>query len=745
MKFSTYEPTVNPNVMHNVPVHASRDLHVYGPQVVDPGNSAQWKALGQLALVGLEMNKKVTDGKVMQANNEYNRLMSEGTMALMQRKEENALNITDDYDKLQQRVLGEVRKKYGDFIGAGPGAEAFNNYTERDNITRREHMMKYQMAETERFHDTQYNNQLASCQQMVMDGGATDAAIEEGFNRGIGLLTSHFANYGPEKVREQARLFKGQLVASALQLAVNMGDYARIGEISGKYGSLLDPKTRITALSMLGKRQREAHDLRQANDMLSQLGRYATWEDMKNAVIEEMANKKGAAGLLNYGDSLVGKTMRNGRVGCAEAYIEITAPFLKFSAENQGETWVPNIYRAALQSSNVTVERFNGQQIPPGSGIIYVDAGDDPNDPEMLSHITVADGVGGYIGNSSSARDYEDENGETVRGDGCIVHAGSQDIDGLEIAWIIKPNDLAAAELSDLQIEEETNRRYALYQKKVNEIIASENRLIKQGRLEMQDLMNQGVMDLDQYRDVVNRYAIQDGVVNDNIRIPLETLLATEERRQDRAAAQAARHQPSGKVDPTLENYLIKAISTGGVKSANEIISFCNDAGITDPKEISKCTKLFDDYLENKGIFKISKDDFKTIEAYIPELEGVKGQAKAQMVSTIHTLSYLEAKKYMAQHDGEMPEEVELAGLVSKAFTENVVTGARTMENSFFGNWFGTPITISRADLAANGYVNCKYLGDGRYMLQKLNGAEWDYKNEEEVLAMMGRSGYVKP
>jgi len=738
MKFTSYDPVVNMGVMQNNPVHVSRDIHAYGPQ----SGGEQWKALGQLATIGLEMHKKVTDGKVMEANNEYNRLMSEGTMELMQRKEQNALNITEDYDKLQQKVLGQVKQKFGAFIGAGPGAEAFNNYTERDNVTRREHMMKYQMGETEKYQETQFNNQLASCQQMVMDGGATDAAIEGAYNRGVGLLQSKYANYGPEKVAEQERIFRGQLVASALQMAVNMGDYARMGALVGKYGSVLDARTRVATLSMLGKRQREAHDLHLANNLVSMYGTQATYEDILKGVQEELASKKGADGLLAYSESLTGKTMRNGRQGCCEAYIEQTAPFLKFSAENRDEVYVPNLFRAALQSNDVTVERFTGQHIPPGSGVIYVEKGDDPDDPEMLAHITMADGNGGYIGNSSGARDYEDENGNQVRGDGCIVHASDQEIDGLEIAWIIKPNDVVAQEMYALDANEIAARRWDLYQKEVSRIKVAERNVIQQAQTEMQDLLNHGVTDVEQYQAIVNKYAYTNGQVNDTIRVDLEKTVAAVERRNERAVEQAAKGRPSVKVDSTFDDFIVYGLSSGQLQSKDAILALCNEAGITDPKEQLKCLKRFDEYLNNKGVFAI---DYKTVDAYVPQLADVKGQAKVQMTSTVHELARLEAKKYMAEHNGEMPEDVQLASLVSKAFTENVVTGARTMENSWFGNWLGKPVTISRADLAANGYANAKYLGDGRYMLLKLDGTHADYVNEDEFLAMIGRSGYVEP
>lgn len=743
MKFSTYTPTVSPNTLHNVgitPTQASRDINAYGGR----GGGEQLGALANVAKMGLALQQKVADGKALEANAEYNRLMSDGTSALMQKKEGEALTIAEDYDKLQKNVLAQVNKKYGGYL-YGDARESFNAYTMRDDATRRSHMMQYQMAETDKYHETQFNNQLATCQEFVLGGGGTDAAINEAYNRGIGLLHSRYENYGDEKIKEQERIFKGQLVASALSMAVNMEDYKRMGDIAGKYASFLDPKTRVAVLSMLGKRQRAAHDLRQANDMFAQYGRNATLEDMKNAVIEEMRGRKGAGGLLAYAENIVGQTMENGRVGCAEAYMKLTAPYLKFSAENKDMRWCPDIYRAAMNSPDVTVEKYSGQEIPPGSGILYVEEGDDPGDAENLAHITMADGAGGYIGNSSSARDYEDENGETVRGDGCVVHAQSQEIDGLEIAYIIKPNDIAAKELSELEIEEEANRRYALYQKKVSETVAAENRLVKMGSLEMQDLMNQGVTDIEQYQAVVNKYAIQGGVVNDYVRIPLESIISAEERRQGKAAERAAKGKPSEKMDATLEDYLIQRISTGAIKSTDAIIDICNELGITDPKEQAKCTKIFEDYLENKGAFAISRDDYRTIEAYIPELEGVKGPAKVKMAETIHTLARMEAKKYMAEHDGEMPDNIQLAEMVSKAFTEKVDTGGRTMRDSMFGAWFSKPITISKADLAANGYANAKYIGDGEYMLLKLDGYNRDYKDEDEVLKMIGRSGYDEP
>ena len=138
MKFSQSPPVVNPNTIRNVPMQVSRDINVYGGK----GGGEMWGALANAAKIGLAMQQKVIDGKTLEANAEYNRLMSEGTSALMQKKEGEALHITDEYDKLQKDVLADVRKRYGNYIGFGAGAEAFNAYTMRDDATRREHMVK---------------------------------------------------------------------------------------------------------------------------------------------------------------------------------------------------------------------------------------------------------------------------------------------------------------------------------------------------------------------------------------------------------------------------------------------------------------------------------------------------------------------------------------------------------------------------------------------------------------------------
>lgn len=268
MKFSTHKPAVNPNTLHNiqmVPTRASRDINAYGGR----GGGEQWKALGQLSNIGLEMHKKAVDGKVLEANAEYNRLMSKGTTALMQRKEGEALNITDDYDELQKDVLGQVRKKYGSYL-YGDAQESFNAYTMRDDATRRSGVVKYQQAQTDAYRETQYNNQLAECRNAAVEGGGNLESVSGALNRMEAVVDSRFGEYGGEKLVEQKRIAAGQIVGDAVNMAISTGDYAKAEVLLSTYRGLLPTNAYIDARTKLHKQQEVRREYIAVDDIAMQ-------------------------------------------------------------------------------------------------------------------------------------------------------------------------------------------------------------------------------------------------------------------------------------------------------------------------------------------------------------------------------------------------------------------------------------------------------------------------------------------
>ena len=696
-------------------------------QYDNSGERALVKANAETGLVIAEgFNKwreQYDQGKVMEANNEYNRLMSEGTAELMQRKEEAALNIVQDYDKLHQKTMDKINKQYGQFIRFGKAAEAFNVYTGRDNNTRRQNMMKYQMAETDKFHETQYQNQLATCQQMAADGGFTDLSIDEACNRAEPLVRSRLANYGEEAVKQQMRAVKSEIVGQAFTFAVQSGDYARVGSLANKYGSMMDAKTRVTALSMLGKRQRNAHDLYVANDMVAKYGTNATYEDIKKSVESE---KRNGNNFSKRAESYLGVTMDEGRNGCVENVVKVLSGCSTFGANNVNQRNVGNLYRAALEeNSGASVFRYNGQTLREGDIMVYVTPGDDISNPDNFEHVTMSDGNGGYYGNSSSARDYVDENGDYVRGNGCSVHADEQEIDGYEIAYVIRPDDIAAKEMSDLEIEEETNRRWKIYQEKVGRIHTVNNQLVKQGTLRMADLRNHGVMDEEQYQAVVNEFAFQGGVVNDEVRISLETNMRQTLSVLEKEAAREAR-QASGvggasdgkkNSDPFFQSRIETLLRSGASREqCYKLIAEENPSGAKD------LLNFVDKYFAEEGKFAEKWGDYKDIVAQDCGLS--KNDPNFDFLYSQATdYAYELIQQYRAEHGGREPTAEQKKDYILDGMTKNQVD---TGERGWFGGVVYEESPLTRGQWLARGVYNDPAADHDRnrglYYVQTKNG-----------------------
>ena len=691
---------------------AAPEVHFTKPVGVsydNPGERALARVNADTAGVivkGYENWKEQYDsGKVMEANNEYNRLMSEGTAELMQKKQENALNIVQDYDKLHQKALDQVRKKFGAFINYGKPGQAFNIYTERDNNTRREHMMKYQMAETEAYHETQFNNQLAECQNLAAQGGYSDLSIEAGMNRANGFIEARYAQYGKEMIEQQKRVFQGEIVAGALQLAINMSDYKRVGEISNKYASLLDPKTRVTALSMLGKRQREATDLQVANNMIAKYGLNATWDDIYQDVERGAANGNGLQTFLREAQARLGVTMENGRDGCAEYVFEVLSKCSRFGRDNASIRWCGDALRAAERDgSGAQLLRYNGTS-KAGDIFVYFLEGDDITNFDNAMHVTVSDGNGGYYGNSSSAKDYVDENGNEVRGDGCGVHADSPDIDGYQIAYIIRPDDLATQAMTDLEKEEETNRRWKIYQEKVGRIQTANNHIISQGNLKMADLRNHGVMDEAQYQAVVNEYSFQNGVVNDDIRIPLETTMRTTlsvlEKEAAREAKQASGTGGSGdgkkNSDPLFQSKLETLLRSGA--SREQCLKLIDEENPTGGKDL---INFVDNYFAGEGKFAEKWGDYKDEVAAACDLP--KNDPSFDFLySQATNYAYELIMQYRDEHGGREPTAEQKKDYIIDGMTKNQVD---TGERGWLGGAVYKESPLTRGQWYARGVYN---------------------------------------
>jgi len=732
----------------------------------NPGERALAREGANMAGVfikGYENWKEQYDsGKVMEANNEYNRLMSEGTAELMQKKQENALNIVQDYDKLHQKALDQVRKKFGAFINYGKAGQAFNIYTERDNNTRRNNMMKYQIAETEAYHETQFNNQLTSCMEIVASGGYSDLAIESGINRALPLIQDRYKNYGKEMIQNQTMAAKRGIVESALAFASSMSDYARMQDICNKYKDAISPAKMSATLAAIGKRQQEAQTLAFNDRMWADLGPGATPEQVDEWIEKNYQGKhnqgQNARGhnlplFKQWDDNWADRPFSNGTLGtsgCAPTSMAMALSWAvgkyispvevaDYATNNglvasdgvHGADFVPAVaehYGVEMRQTSDKEEVINLLQ----KGIPVVAA----HDPGMFTdygHFLVYSGIdangrvmindpNGGVRHSDDATFSLDEIFNQESADYYVIDSAPQS-DGVGAVY--------DENFYRMDLEEAKQKGRADYNHRYNAYKATENITIGKAQDEMWDLMNQGIDDIEQYKAIVDKYAY-----NDHTRIAMEKTVSAIERRNEKAAEQGARRQPSEKVNETDMELVRDEISTGRADET-AITNYCAQRGITSTTEINKLMKLYKDYKNNKGEWAIPYDDIK---AYC-DIDERMIEDKKSFNKTFKRIARFQYYKMLADNKGQLFSgwEEDLADRVAKAFTEEYHGGQYVDK----GTWMNTEenVILPYRILAANGYDTIRQTGDDGYVLESADG-KYAYMSGEDIMKMKDLSGY---
>jgi len=733
----------------------------------NPGERALAREGANMAGViikGYENWKEQYDsGKVMEANNEYNRLMSEGTAELMQKKQENALNIVQDYDKLHQKALDQVRKKFGAFINYGKAGQAFNIYTERDNNTRRNNMMKYQLAETEAYHETQFNNQLAECQNMAAQGGYSDLSIEAGMNRALPLIQDRYRNYGKEMIQNQTMAAKRSIVENALAFATSMSDYSRMKDLCNKYKDAISPSKMAATLAVIGKRQQEAQTLNFHERMWADLGPGATPEQVEDWIETHYQGKQRQGQqqgnrlplYKQWDDNWQDVPFSQGTLGtsgCAPTSMAMAMSWATGKYINPVE-----VANYATENGLVASDGVHGADFVPAVAAHYgVEMRKTDDQEEVINllrkgiPVVAAHDRGMFTDNGHflvySGIDTDgrvminDPNGGVRHSDDAtfsldeIFNQESADYYVIDSVPQADSTDVSAVYDNDfykMDLEEAKKKALSDYQHRQNVYKATENITIGKARDEMQDLMNDGVEDVEQYRAIVNKYAY-----NDHTRIEMEKTVAAIERRNERAAEQGARRQPSVKVDETDMELVRDEISTGRADET-AIINYCAQRGITSATEVNKLMKLYKDYKNNKGEWAIPYDDIK---AYC-DIDDKMIADKKSFNKTFKRIARFQYYKMLADNKGQLFSgwEEDLADRVAKAFTEEYHGGQYVDK----GTWMNTEenVILPYRILAANGYDTIRQTGDNGYVLESADG-KYAYMSGEDIMKMKDLSGY---
>ena len=665
------------------------------------------------------MKDQVEQTQALAANNMYNKLMSEGTFELMQKKEEGALNITEEYDKLQQKTRDAVFAKYKGALRYGTGARAFNEFTERDNVTRRMNVMRYQQEQFEAYKDTQYKNALDVCNDTILEYGGNDAAIDMAFNRSDALIEGRWGGYGQEKVKEQQEVFRRQAVGQAMSLAMQTADFKRMDEICNKYGQYMDGNQRAAALGAVRKHAQQELEFGEAQNAIKELGIEASRDAVK-AWVQKNAhgNTQNTDGMYAFFKENIGKPYRLGGPEDGSGGTWDCGSFTKAC----GKTYGLNLLSRCADDQYVQLKEegrafSDPSELRTGDLVFWTGTGG-AEGQYGIAHVGIYDGKTGKVMQSGNH--------------------GVAEIDVNTYKVVGFGRGVTETPLSDMEIEERTDKIFGTLQKQLAVRDREDNRLFEQGQMAIMQLQNDG-----QYHSVAEYQSVITSIAGDNPRVSVKLMNSAmkagqadqaraEAAANRRAAAEAAALKISG---PEYRYELINALQTGKI-SPNDAY----DAIIGNPHMENSMRKelldVIDDYKTGKGAFKYDWGSIK--QAVKTGLGGYEnGMFDSNFAIAQDSTGYL-IREYQKDHNGEMPPQQWIIEKMAGEMAPMTISGS----GGFFG-FGGNKIDTNEAQLFNIGIASVVDAGNGESVVTLINGGgAYRIKTDDLINGMQnGKSG----
>lgn len=684
---------------------------------------AQEETGNVLAKGAMALKDQVEQTQALAANNMYNKLMSEGTFELMQKKEEGALNITEEYDKLQQKTRDAVFAKYKGVLRYGTGARAFNEFTERDNVTRRMNVMRYQQEQFEAYKDTQYKNALDVCNDTILEYGGNDAAIDMAFNRSDALIEGRWGGYGQEKVKEQQEVFRRQAVGQAMSLAMQTADFKRMDEICNKYGQYMDGNQRAAALGAVRKRAQQEMEFNEAQNAIKELGIEASRDAVK-AWVQKNAhgNTQNTDGMYAFFKENIGKPYQLGGPEDGSGGTWDCGSFTKAC----GKTYGLNLLSRCADDQYVQLKEegrafSDPSELRTGDLVFWTGTGGEEGQ-YGIAHVGIYDGKTGKAMQSGNH--------------------GVAEIDLNTYKVVGFGRGVTETPLSDMEIEERTDKIFGGMQKQLAVRDREDDRLYNQTLKAILDLQNDG-----NFHTVAEYQAIATSIAGGNPRVLSKALnhalkmgrsdqdyVERQQEKEERRQLRAMQAQTLGEFSFYLYKEDFARKLQNGTMKENDVLEYL----IQNPQLTEKQKKALlddaEDYRNGKGLF-----------AY--DLNAVKGAVKNRfpgMNTGDFDASYAIAQNsvnqrirdYRLKNDGQEPTQAQVI-----TWATEDITAESYSSGGFFG---GTSVELNRAQLYDRRIESLVKKPDGTYLVTLTNGRGAFTKKAEEVTKGLadGKNGY---
>lgn len=478
MQFGSYSPVVNRNTIHATHYTLTHDLNAYG------GNTAGLGALNAgINQVQKTVNKIQDENDASDLMEAKNKIMTAVTSQMYGEDGlitngvgVNAKGLQDRVTKAIQDTSHNIMKDYNPRVQRALKANLNENMLNFQRLAAGQEMREKRAVDKANFESTIENN-IDLVARNYADAETLSTAVKD-TRRTIEAQALKFGLPAEEAVAS-ARNAITQTVGGAVTAALANGDNDKAGQILDAYKTQMDAAEYWKLKGSLRKSQDSASMKVKVKDLLAQCrvqnadGTYS-YDMRRFSNLVENATKYvnrggGAADAVSAGfRPMIGTQMDNQRNGCVEAALKGTSGLNAFAQREReaGVLNVPRLLEDALNpESGVTVEATStAANAQAGDLVIYFTPGDDKNHAANAEHVMVADGNGGVYGNSSSAADYTDAEGNYVQGGGKVVHRpGSMETEGLEIGYVIHTNTEGTVQEAEAPLSFEEIEKYKNY------------------------------------------------------------------------------------------------------------------------------------------------------------------------------------------------------------------------------------------------------------------------------------------
>lgn len=420
----TYQRSVALGAMPNARVENGGNAAAYGANVAQ-AMGGMGDALGKMAAVQDKIQEDKVASDVVAAQTEYRKRLSDalyaGDNALLSRKGENADKIDTEFTDTERKIRQEV-------MGKLPGYElaqkAFLRTADQESTSGLELVNRYRQQEGQRTFKLNLSNAFTTNAETTARNYNNPVAIQQGLATNATYAQTWAARFGKAEADALQVEKDRDLVNKAMENAWGKEDFTSMKDILTNHGDKL-------GADQSSKWQHAMTERQKANDqaaLMASLKNNPAFKDANGFFDPQKAMDyvRGLKKTTTTGSSVDAgldagwkawgnQHMDNGRVGCAEAVGKIGgfySPFLAQEAKN-GVVYVPTMVQHASAEGGPGVIPFDASQVQKGDCIVY---GDD-------DHIVIADGKGGFIGNSSDANGGQ---GATVHGSDYTAMGGQQ-------------------------------------------------------------------------------------------------------------------------------------------------------------------------------------------------------------------------------------------------------------------------------------------------------------------------------